>query len=196
MNWNVKVMYSKAGVATQILISTTECDVLVDAGDGTLRDLLELDYDFERLKAIAITHGHFDHVGGLWALLGFLRMIGRTNDLFLIAPPSCSEIENLVKIFTAVYSDTMPFQIISKVLSNEEKFNIARIEAQAFFVIHRGAIKVFGIGNRIPALHAACMHAQLITTKESFHQNNSRLDGLYYLKSNAQKLNPNYWMNT
>lgn len=151
-NWNVKVMYSKAGVATQILISTAECDVLVDAGDGTLRDLLELDYDFERLKAIAITHGHFDHVGGLWTLLGFLRMIGRTSDLFLIAPPSCSEIENLVKSFTTIYSDTMPFQIISKELSNEEKFKIARIEAQAFSVIHRGAIKVFGIGKRIPAL--------------------------------------------
>lgn len=64
-NWNVKVLYSKAGVATQILISTLECDILVDVGDGTLRDLLEPDYDFEQLKAVAITHGHFDHVGGL-----------------------------------------------------------------------------------------------------------------------------------
>ena len=45
-DWNVRVMYSKAGVATQILISTLECDILVDAGDGTSRDLLELDYDF------------------------------------------------------------------------------------------------------------------------------------------------------
>ena len=150
--WDVKVMYSRAGVATQILISAAEGDVLVDAGDGTLRDLLELDYDFERLKAIAITHGHFDHVGGLWTLLGFLRMIGRTSDLFLIAPPSCSEIESLVKSFTTVYGDTMPFQIILKELLNEEKFKVERIEVQAFSVVHRGAIKVFGIGKRIPAL--------------------------------------------
>jgi ribonuclease Z len=102
------------------LISSDEGDVLVDAGDGTLRDLLELDYDFERLKAIAITHGHFDHVGGLWTLLGFLRMTGRTNDLFLIAPTSCSEIKNLVKSFITVYNDTMPFKIILKELSNEK----------------------------------------------------------------------------
>jgi ribonuclease Z len=149
--WDVKVMYSRAGVATQILISSAEGDVLVDAGDGTLRDLLELDYDFERLKAIAITHGHFDHVGGLWTLLGFLRMIGRTNDLFLIAPASCSEIKNLVKSFITVYNDTMPFKIILKELSNEEKFNVGRIEVQAFSVVHRGAIKIFGIGKRIPA---------------------------------------------
>ncbi len=77
--WNVKVLYSKAGVATQILVSTVEGDLLVDAGDGALRDLLDLNYDFEKLKAIAITHGHFDHVGGLWTLFGFLRMMRRTT---------------------------------------------------------------------------------------------------------------------
>jgi len=58
-DWNVQVLYSMAGVATQILISTLECDVLVDVGDGILRDLLRLDYDFKRLEAIIITHGHF-----------------------------------------------------------------------------------------------------------------------------------------
>lgn len=151
-NWNVKVMYSKAGVATQILISTLECDILVDVGDGTLRDLLELGYDFERLNAIVITHGHFDHVGGLWTLLGFLRMIGRTNDLFLITPRSCSEVVNVVKGFMKAYDDTMPFRVIVKELSNEEKITIGRMEVQAFSVIHRGSTKVYGIGKRIPAL--------------------------------------------
>jgi ribonuclease Z len=151
-NWNVGVMYSKAGVATQILVSTLECDILVDVGDGTLRDLLEIDYDFERLKAIAITHGHFDHVGGLWTLLGFLRMIGKTSDLFLIAPRSCSEVKNLVEGFMAVYGDTMPFRVILKELSNEEKITMGRMEIQAFSVIHRGSTKVYGVGKRVPAV--------------------------------------------
>ena len=150
-NWNVNVIYSKAGVATQILISTLECDILVDVGDGTLRDLLELDYDFKRLKAITITHGHFDHVGGLWTLLGFLRMIGRTSDLFLIAPRSCSEVKNIVKGFMAVHGDTMPFQVILKDLSNEEKITMGRMEIQAFSVIHRGSTKAHGRGKLIPA---------------------------------------------
>jgi len=151
-NWNVKVLYSKAGVATQVLISALKSDILVDVGDGTLRDLLELDYDFERLKAVAMTHGHFDHVGGLWTLLGFLRMIGRTSDLFLIAPRSCSEVKNLVEGFMAVYSDTMPFQVILNELSNEDKIMIGAIEAQAFSVIHRGSTKVYGVGKRVPAV--------------------------------------------
>jgi len=149
--WSVKVIYSKAGVATQILISLLEKDILVDVGDGTLRDLLELGYNFERLEAIAITHGHFDHVGGLWTLLGFLRMIGRTSDLLLITPRSCSEIRNLVDSFMAVYGDTMPFRVIIKGVLNEEKLTIGKMEVHAFPVIHRGAIKVYGIGKRIPA---------------------------------------------
>jgi ribonuclease BN (tRNA processing enzyme) len=151
-NWNVKVLYSKAGVATQILTSTLECDILVDVGDGTLRDLLELDYNFERLKAVAVTHGHFDHVGGLWTLLGFLRMIGRTSDLFLVAPRSCSEVKNLFEGFMAVYGDTMPFRVILKELSNEEKITIGRMEVEAFSVIHRGSTKVYGVGKRVPAV--------------------------------------------
>jgi ribonuclease BN (tRNA processing enzyme) len=151
-NWNVRVLYSKAGVATQILISTLKCDILVDVGDGTLRDLLELHYNFERLKAVAITHGHFDHVGGLWTLLGFLRMIGRTSDLFLIAPRSCSEVKNLVEGFIAIYGDAMPFRVILKELSNEEKITIRRVEVQAFSVIHRESTKIYGVGKRVPAV--------------------------------------------
>ena len=151
-NWNITIMYSKAGVATQILVSTLECDLLVDVGDGALRDLLELDYDFKRLKAIAITHGHFDHMGGLWTLLCFLRMIGRTDDLFLIMPRSCSEVEIVAKGFTGVYDKTIPFQLITKELSNKEKISIEKMKIQAFSVIHRGSNKVHGVGKRIPAL--------------------------------------------
>ena len=151
-NWNVRVLYSKAGVATQILVSTLKCDILVDVGDGTLRELLELDYNFEQLKAIAITHGHFDHVGGLWTLLGFLRMIGRTSDLVLIAPRFCSEAKNLVEGFMAVYGDTMPFRVILKELVDEQKIMVGPIEVQAFSVVHRGSTKLHGAGKRVAAV--------------------------------------------
>jgi len=48
-------------------------------------------------------------------------MIGRTSDLVLIAPRSCSEVKNLVEGLVAVYGDTTPFRVTLNGLSNEEK---------------------------------------------------------------------------
>jgi ribonuclease BN (tRNA processing enzyme) len=79
-------------------------------------------------------------------------MIGRRKDLLIIAPSNCIEAKKLVKSFTKVYSETMPFKIILKELSDEGKVNVNKVAVQAFPVIHRGAIKVFGILERIPAL--------------------------------------------
>ena len=146
------MLYSRAGVATQILVSTAESDLLVDVGDGTLRDLLALNYNFGRLKAILITHGHFDHMGGLWALLGFLRMIGRAENLTVITPPSCSEVKSIVNSLIDVYHGTMPFKIVIKELADEEKTSVDKMTVQAFEVVHRSATKAYGLGKRIPAV--------------------------------------------
>jgi len=42
------ILYSKAGIATQILLSTEEDYFIVDIGDGTLRDLLLRKINFKK----------------------------------------------------------------------------------------------------------------------------------------------------
>lgn len=69
----VDVLYSVAGLATQILLSHRSSDLLVDAGDGVVRDLVERRYDFYRLKGILLTHEDFDHISGLYALLNCMK---------------------------------------------------------------------------------------------------------------------------
>lgn len=151
-NWNLKVLYSRAGVATQILVSTEEYDILVDVGDGTLRDLLENNYDFNKLEAIAITHGHYDHMGGLWSMLGFLRMLGRSRDLTIISPKNCNEVKTVVYGFLEIYEKTMPYKVILKEVVDGEEVNVGKMIIQAFQVIHRGSIKHAGILEPIPAV--------------------------------------------
>jgi ribonuclease BN (tRNA processing enzyme) len=139
------VLFSKAGVATQIVLD----NILVDVGDGTLRDLLAAKYDFEDLDIILITHGHYDHMGGLQSLLGYLRMMGRTSLLTIVHPGAC-EVDVLIAGFYKCYKDTIPYQI--KVVHAEDRkmYKFDSAEIQPFFVQHAGSTAQ-GVLSPIPA---------------------------------------------
>ncbi len=137
----VKVLYSKAGIATQILVYDIEEELcfLIDIGDGILRDLVSLpEKYYENIHAILCTHGHFDHIGGLFSFLGFLRMINRNKKLLLIYPPKVIEIEGIVRTFQESYSNSIPYEI--KLNEIIEKIHIKNITISAFPVQHRGSI--------------------------------------------------------
>ena len=97
----VQVPFSAAGVSTTIVVTSkfTGKMMLMDVGDGILRDLLSSgNTDFVHdIDPIAISHGHFDHVGGLHSLLGFMRMLGRTNPLNILIPADCGEAISIIK---------------------------------------------------------------------------------------------------
>ena len=77
-NIRVNILFARAGLAQQIWIEHDNDSILADSGDGTLRDIAASKLDYTKLKGILITHGHFDHMGGLYSLLAFMRMIGST----------------------------------------------------------------------------------------------------------------------
>ena len=139
------VLYSKAGVATQIILDT----VLVDVGDGTLRDLLSTDYNFEDLDIIVITHGHYDHMGGLHSLLGYLRMKGRKKLLKILHPGAC-EVDAVIQGFRKCYKDTIPFKIEVIKVEDRHIYQFNSVTIQPFFVNHAGSTAQ-GIMPPIPA---------------------------------------------
>jgi len=112
---SVKVLFSAAGVGTSILLTSkfTGKMMLFDVGDGVLRDLLaSVSTDFvNNLDPLAISHGHFDHVGGLHSLLGFMRMMGRTAPLNILIPADCVEAISIIKGYRDLYRTTLPFKI-------------------------------------------------------------------------------------
>ncbi len=137
----VKVLYSKAGLATQILIFDIEKELiyLIDVGDGILRDLVSLPKMFyENIQAVLCTHGHFDHIGGLFSLLGFLRMINRNRQLQLVFPSGITEIEGIIRTFQESYTTSIPYEL--KIQKIKQDVQIDQISISAFPVQHRGSI--------------------------------------------------------
>lgn len=154
----VNVLYSRAGIAQHIWIESENGSILIDTGDGILRDLLSNKLDPDRIRGIVFTHGHFDHVGGLHSLLGFLRMIGREELLPICAPKGCGEVFSIVDNFIRCYPDTIPFKISCKEVQPGEVFQIADMKIKAYTVVHCGSIKGSGILNPIPAMGFRISH--------------------------------------
>ena len=151
-NLDTTILYSRAGVAQHIWISNQNGSVLFDTGDGVLRDILDTNLDINQIKGIVFTHGHFDHVGGLHSLLGFMRMKERKKVLSIFAPKGCKEAFSIVDNFVQCYSKTIPFRISNNELQSDEVFQIAGMTIKAYPVVHCGSTKGSGILKQIPAL--------------------------------------------
>jgi ribonuclease BN (tRNA processing enzyme) len=140
---SVSVPFSAAGVGTTVVLTSkfTGRIILLDVGDGTLRDLLvstrasNFVYDTD---LIAITHGHFDHVGGLHTLLGFMRMLGRKEPLNILVPTGCIEAIGIIKGFRDYYRETLPFKIRYHELSHGSEFDTDFFKIRSFAVEHYG----------------------------------------------------------
>jgi len=150
-SFKVEVLFSRAGLAQTIWIESDDTALLFDTGDGALRDILAGNLDLNKLQAIFYTHGHFDHIGGLYSILGFLRMVGRTASLTIAFPDGSAEIPSTVKNFLTLYQKTMPFKIKLRPLKPFQKISLDDTTIEAFPMIHCGSIESGRILDPIPA---------------------------------------------
>lgn len=157
-NITVTILYSKAGIAQHIWMEGRNTFILVDTGDGILRDLLSNRFDPTQITGIVFTHGHFDHVGGLHSLLGYLRMEARKKELPIYAPRGCTEVFSMVNNFLNCYPDTMPYRISCREVQSGEVFQIADMQIEAYPMVHHGSLNGYGILNRIPSLGYRISH--------------------------------------
>ncbi len=136
----VTVPFSVAGVGTTIVIESrfTGKKMLLDVGDGTTRDLFNQfsGSSVEDLTLIAISHGHFDHMGGLYSLLGFLRMLHRKSPLDIIMPQGSVEVLGIIESFREFHSSTIPFEIRCHELRSGVGFDTDFFKVTGFGVEH------------------------------------------------------------
>ena len=158
----VDVLYSVMGVGTQILLSKESEDLLVDAGDGVTRDLLQARYDFYRLKGILLTHEDFDHISGLYALVSFLRNFYRHRkarlDQLTIVVPNPAHHVHLMTQPPLMYADPgFPLKLYEAALG--ETLSIDEFTIKTFAVDHQKRGRASAIGGNL---------GYSITDKEGF----------------------------
>lgn len=160
MNWTwsgthlkVRVLYSVGGIATQILVAKDDSlFFLLDVGDGILRDLVSLEPAiYENIRYILFTHGHFDHVGGLYSLLSFYRLIKRQLPLTIFSPPSIPELAGILNLFGQLYGRHLSYDI-EHIEFTDRSILLDDIEIRSFPVLHKSTISGKAIGGSIPAV--------------------------------------------
>ncbi|MFW9903984.1 MAG: MBL fold metallo-hydrolase [Candidatus Thorarchaeota archaeon] len=151
-----KVLYSSAGIATQILVHDPQnLIILLDVGDGIIRDLLKegLNFPLTFPLHIFITHGHYDHCGGLFSLLGFLRMIGQSSPVKIYYPEGAIEIAGITDLFSKSYSGSIPFELRITSLKHSDEVKLEEnINVIAYEMKHMGSTLFHGELPEIPAL--------------------------------------------
>lgn len=136
----VQVLFSRTGLATQILVYTDRTALLLDCGDGAVRDLLEAGVSLDSLAGVFLTHGHADHLGGLWGLLGYLRAEGRARPLGVWYPGGCEEVEWLLTSFLSAHAGSIPFQLSTYPLAAGDELSVGEFKGQAWKVEHRHSV--------------------------------------------------------
>lgn len=135
----IKIYCSIPNVATGILLSTSKTSFIIDPGDGILRDLNQ-DVGPEtilRVSDIFISHGHHDHIGGVWSLLTYLSVLRRKAPLTIYFPKGCVEIVSIYKAFKEVYGKELTYSIVLKPINDEKYFSRNSIKIKPFSVNHR-----------------------------------------------------------
>lgn len=78
--------------------------VLLDCGDGALRNLLKFGVDVNSINAILITHYHSDHLSGITQVIETMGIRKRDDELKLFGPPGLKDYFGSVQRITEVAS--------------------------------------------------------------------------------------------
>jgi ribonuclease BN (tRNA processing enzyme) len=153
-NFSIKIFCSIPNIATGILIKAGKANFVVDPGDGILRDLNKELSPEEILKIsdLFITHGHHDHVGGVWSLLTYMRVMNKKSPLNIHFPKGCVEIETIHGAFQKVYSGSLSYTITLNEIDGNKTLRSKNVSIKPFPVIHREYLQDGITTRQVPAL--------------------------------------------
>lgn len=152
-NLSINIFCSIPNIATGILLRPSNAKFIVDPGDGILRDLNnEIGTDgILEISDIFITHGHHDHVGGVWSLLTYLRVMRKKSSVSIYYPKGCIEIETIHNAFMQVYGSNLSYEIKLIEIKDQTSLQSSQVTITPFEVLHKDYSED-GSPRRVPAL--------------------------------------------
>lgn len=161
-NFYIKIYCSIPNIATGIIVTTDKATFIVDPGDGILRDLNK-DYssiEILEISDIFISHGHHDHVGGVWSLLTYLSVMKKASPLNIYYPQGCLEIESIYKAFLSVYSHELNYKINLKPISTSRTILKREVKIKPFKVNHKEPMEDGSESIEVPSLGFKFTHQE------------------------------------
>lgn len=107
-------------------------DLLLDCGEGTTQKLLNLnpeDACLERIRMIAVTHAHADHIAGLVSILWTMWLSGRTLPLKIAGPDNVKD--SISRLLRATNTPTEGFRFrfdVDVMKSGEKSGELSALE--------------------------------------------------------------------
>jgi len=101
----VKILGSSSGISTSglhhacVYVRTNDSNIIFDAGEGTISQLIKNGYDKDHLDYIAITHFHPDHTCGLYMVLQTLYIQKREKPLTIMLPERIEDFKTTLEMF-------------------------------------------------------------------------------------------------
>jgi len=153
-NFSIKIFCSIPNIATGILLKAGSANFIIDPGDGILRDInKEMKIpEILNISDIFVTHGHHDHVGGVWALLTYLRVMNKKTPLVIHFPKGCLEIVHIYNAFKKVYQNNIPYKITLREITEEKSLTSKKVTIKPFPVIHKEFISDTRVTRQVPSL--------------------------------------------
>ena len=115
--------------------------MLIDAGEGTQKQIMLAGLGFGKLSRIIITHLHGDHYFGVFPLLQTMSILGRSRPLDIVAPEGFSLIYRALKEITPTLTS---YDVRITEVNGESEFRFSNCKIKMFPVSH-GNTPTYGI---------------------------------------------------
>lgn len=144
--------------------------IMIDCGEGTQYQCTRYGVSLHKLDMLLISHLHGDHYFGIFALLNNMQMVGRTQKLYIFAPP---DLADLLRLQFKVSDSNFRFEIVFQGLPTDS--------TEVFFEDESITIATLPLDHRIKPCNGFLIREKVKPVKIKPHSLPPDLSGAVYI---------------